>query len=114
MNSPCTHWVNDPLPQCIFVLLEASPQQDTLFPLPVNILPVTIHLLLMFSVHPGDLILQVVDDGLQLFDLPLQSHHLAIVVVDLEGQIRVSTKKLLGFPPPMQCFHQLISTAALP
>ena len=89
----------------VFVLLKAHPQQDALFPLPINILPVTIHPLLMFSIHPGDLILQVIDDGLQLFDLPLQSHHLVIIVVGLKGRIRVSTKKLLGFPPPVRCLH---------
>ena len=61
----------------------------------------------MFSVHPGDLILQVIDDGLQLFNLPLQSHHLVVIVVVLEGQIRVSTKKLLGFPPTCAMFPSI-------
>ena len=91
----------------VFVLLEASSQQDALFPLPVNVLPMAIHPFFMFLIHPGDLILQVIDDGLQLFNLPLQSRHLVIVVVELEGQIRVSTKKLLGFPPTCAMFPSI-------
>ena len=54
--------LNGQLGRPIFVLLKTHHQQDALFPLPANILPVTIHPFLMLSIHPCDLILQVVDD----------------------------------------------------
>ena len=41
--------------------------------------------LLMFSIHSGDLILQVVHYHFQLFNLPLQGGYFRIIVVDLDG-----------------------------
>ena len=77
--------LNGQLSNPILIVLEASPQQDALFPLPVNILPMAIHPFLVLSLSPPDLIFQVFDNGLQLFDLPPQSRHLCIIVVVLEG-----------------------------
>ena len=82
------------------MFLKTNPQQDALFPLPVDILPVAIHPFLMFSVHPGDLILQVIHHGLQLFNFPLQGRHFRIVVVILdEGLVSYSSKEYASRPP---------------
>ena len=86
--------LNGQLSSPVLILLEAGPQQDTLFPLLVNILPMVIHPFLMFSLSPSDLILQVFDNGLQLFDLSPQSHHLRIIVVVLEcGLVSYSSQE---------------------
>ena len=89
----------------IFVLLKTHPQQDTLFPLPVDILPMVIHPFLVLSVHSSDLILQVVYHGLQLFDLPFQSCHFRIIVVVLdEGLVSYSSKEYASSPPTCAMF----------
>ena len=96
---------NRQLTHPVFVLLEASPQQDALFPLLVNILPMVIHPFLMLSVHSCDLILQVIHHGLQLFNLPLQSRHFCIVVVVLdEGLVSYSSKEYASSPPTYAMF----------
>ena len=92
----------------IFVFLKTHPQQDALFPLPVDILPMTIHPFLVLSVHSGDLILQVVYNGLQLFDLPLQSCHLHIIVVVLDkGLVSYSSKEYASRPPTCAMFPSI-------
>ena len=83
----------------ILILLKTHPQQDAFLSLPVNVLPMTIHPFPMFSVHPCDLILQVIHHGLQLFNLPLQHCHLIVIVVVLEGRlVRYSSKEYASSP----------------
>ena len=92
----------------VFVLLKTHPQQNALFPLPVDILPVTIHLLLVFSVHSCDLILQVIHHCLQLFNLPLQSRHFCIIVVVLnKGLVSYSSKEYASSPPTCAMFPSI-------
>ena len=89
----------------IFVLLEDSPQQDTLFPLPVNIIPMAIHPFFMLLLSPPDLIFQVFDNGFQLFDLPPQCCHLVIIAIVLEGGlVSYSSKEYASRPPTCAMF----------
>ena len=89
----------------VFIFLKTRPQQDALFPLPVDILPMTIHPFLVFLVQPGDLILPVIYHCLQLINLPLQSHYLPIIVVVLDkGLVSYSSKEYASSPPTCATF----------
>ena len=101
---------NRQLTHPVFVLLKTHPQQDAFLSLPVDVLPMAIHPFLMLSIHPCDLILQVVHHGfqlfnlpLQLFNLPLQHRYLVVIVVVLEGGLVSYSSKEYASSPPHLC-----------
>ena len=58
----------------------------------------------MFSVHPHNLVGQIVDNGPQLFNLPPQRCHLIIIVVVLEGGNQSLYKEVTRIPPTCAMF----------